>query len=298
MYLLKEQFYHDPLVREFVHWLSDKTQNIEVKLKIKRSNYVRVEIAEKCHGLDEVLSHYCWKSSWLHPFLNQVEYSENWQQTKNSLKNLSLLLKKVVEEENENDILLVCKAILKWGGDRNSKQGATPQLAKLYSTESLGQYLRNVRTQIDANFFDTKNIRSSVIYSGSMWTKIYALFSNTGAPIYDTRVSAAIAGLVSLFLKEKNLARQKVHLLDFSVPHRQERRSHIIFPNLEKTKFSSLSNNSSRWTEDTMKLSWLMDAVLAVNGSLFPKEVGIIAKKHAFEASLFMIGYDIRRVIT
>ena len=84
--------------------------------------------------------------------------------------------------------------------------------------------------------------------------------------------------------------------MDFSVPHRQERRSHVTFVNSEKIFFTTLRNNSSRWTEDTIKLSWLMDAVLANREGLFAQEGGIVSRKHAFEASLFMVGYDVRKV--
>jgi hypothetical protein len=296
MKISREQFFCDPHVEEFVDWLSAKAEHIGVNLNIKKSSYVTDAISKKCLGLEEVLSHYCWKSSWRHPITNQVVVSEDWKETKSSLNHLSKILKLAVDQKDNKKAMLICKEILKWGGDRNPKQGATPQLAKLQSKETLVSYLVNAKNIIDANSLDTKEISTTVIYSGSMWTKIYALLSTTGAPIYDTRVSAAAAALVSLFLKEKRLDLTKNHLVDFSVPHRQERRSHIMFVNSEKMFFTTLQNNSSRWTEDTIKLSWLMDAVLAKSEGLFSQEDSIISRKHAFEASLFMVGYDVRKV--
>lgn len=296
MKISREQFFCDPHVEEFVDWLSAKTECIAVNLDIKKSNYVNDAISKKCSGLEEVLSHYCWKSSWRHPFTGQVVSSKDWKETKFSLNHLSKTLELAVDQKDDKKTMLICKEILKWGGDRNPKQGATPQLTKLQSKKALVNYLVNARNIIDANLFDTEEISSTVIYSGSMWTKIYALLSTKGAPIYDTRVSAAVAALVSLFFKEKKLSSTRNYLVDFSVPHRQERRSHVTFVNSEKIFFTTLRNNSSRWTEDTIKLSWLMDAVLANREGLFAQEGGIVSRKHAFEASLFMVGYDVRKV--
>lgn len=52
-----------------------------------------------------------------------------------------------------------------------------------------------------------------------------------------------------------------------------------------------MAYNTKAWAQAKIRLGWLLDCVLEKNAKLFANEP---SRMHAFEASLFMIGYDVR----
>ena len=71
-----------------------------------------------------------------------------------------------------------------------------------------------------------------------------------------------------------------------------EKRSRFTLPNSEFSSFSFLQNNSAEWTENTLKLSWIIESVISKKTFIIWERKKYENKKHAFEACLFMLGYD------
>ena len=292
MLLEKYNFLKVTEVSDFSEWLSEMSDKLRVELKIKKSRFVENEIETNCVGFQKLLDNYHWKSSWNDPFSSRVYQSKNWIQTRDSLEALSKLLVQSIESGDDVKTFRVCEQILIWGGNRDTRKGATPQLEYLKSKNELLQYLERAKNIFDGDTISTDNINTNVTFSGSMWTKIYALNSVSGAPIYDTRVAAAICTLLAIFRHETKSRTSKGSLLNFSVSTRDKKRSQFTLPNSDVISFSFLQNNSAEWTENTLKLSWIIESVLSKRPVLFGSEKNMKTKKHAFEACLFMLGYD------
>ena len=292
MLLEKNNFLSLPEVSDFSEWLSEVSEKLRVELKIKKSRFVENAIETNCVGFQGILDNYHWKSSWSDPFSSRFYQSKNWIQTRDSLQALSRLLIQSIQSGDDEKTFRVCEQILIWGGNRDVRKGATPQLEYLKSKNGLLQYLERAKNIFDGDTISTDNIAQNVKFSGSMWTKIYALNSVSGAPIYDTRVAAAISTLVALFRHETNSSTTKDSLLNFSVSTRVGKRSCFILHNSSVINFNFLQNNSAEWTENTLKLSWIIESVISRRPLLFGDEKNMRTKKHAFEACLFMLGYD------
>ena len=292
MLLEKHNFLRMPEVSDFSDWLSEMSDKLRVELKIKKSRFVENEIETNCVGFQKILDNYHWKSSWNDPFSGRIYQSKNWTQTRDSLGALSRLLIQSIETGDDVKTFSVCEQILIWGGNRDTRKGATPQLEYLKSKNELLQYLERAKIIFDGDIISTDNIHNDIKFAGSMWTKIYALNSVSGAPIYDTRVAAAICTLSAIFRYETKSWTSKESLLNFSVSTRERKRSRFTLPNNELISFSFLQNNSAEWTENTLKLSWIIESVISKRPLLFGSEKNMKTKKHAFEACLFMLGYD------
>lgn len=99
----------------------------------------------------------------------------------------------------------------------------------------------------------------------------------------------ALVGFLSIFLSKLNLSLHDVsEELSFGLPVGT---NWVRNKNMLDLRYSQrMTKNDLRWNQDAMKLSWIMDAVLA-NSDLFREYEQLVDRKHAFEASFFMIGY-------
>lgn len=123
-------------------------------------------------------------------------------------------------------------------------------------------------------------------------TKIHALFDGSGSPIYDSRVGAATGMLYSLYCQQRTERRKP--LLAF--PSGAARGSQIRNPGaflegLAAPQFSAIEY--AEWARWQVRLGWIVRAVLK-RTDWFAGEGEMPARCHAFEASLFMLGYDLR----
>lgn len=192
----------------------------------------------------------------------------------------------------------VCKAIIEWGGNRNPLVGATPFLLELANQKKLAAYLASTRTDFALDSAKLAGERS-VSMMNSMLTKVHALASDDGLPIYDSRVAAAIAALVELWRRAKGRSAQALPDL-LSFPATQPRRTvrHLYdaaqAPGLLLYGKDHKERTTRRWAEAKIRLGWLMQRILALQPEMFAgAATSDIERMHALEASLFMVGYDV-----
>ena len=191
---------------------------------------------------------------------------------------------------------MACDAILKFGGDRNRRKGAYPFLHGLTSPSG---YLSAAARQLSLATADL-TVLGNVAKMNSMLTKVHALAATDGLPIYDSRVAAAVATLVEIYRSCKSPGWQSVPPL-------------LMFPSLDLARdvttlfrgamsHGSLASRTASttvpWTRAKIRLGWLMEEVLKRQPALIPASAprgsSVSARMHAFEAALFMIGYDAR----
>jgi hypothetical protein len=216
----------------------------------------------------------------------------SFAETREKLKSLS---EAIVRANNDAEALAACESILQWGGDRNSNAGALPFLR---SQASLLDYLRAVRNELSlpTAVIPPGGELQAITAMNSMLTKVHALNSGDGLPIYDSRVAGAIATLVETWRREDGRAEEPLpEALSFpEVGAGGPRRSVLArYPESFKpgTLYYATGNQppertlrtARAWASAKVRLGWLLSDLLEE-----PSPSGI----RSLEACLFMAGYD------
>jgi len=301
----RAQFLADHDVSAFIAWLTGSasghttgpalTNTLIVDLNIKASPKVPQGLSVSVIGLDAVTALYQWKANWQIP-PNPSILSQDWQSTRNSLASLSAALRGPVLALNNGSTLVACDAILRWGGDRSRARGAYPFLHGLADPSG---YICTAAAQLSLATADLA-VLGNISKMNSMLTKVHALDATDGLPIYDSRVAVAIATLVEIYRSCRTPGWTSVPAL-------------LTFPSLDPARaVTSLftgaldhgslaardSGTTVPWTQSKIRLGWIIEDVLTRQPNLFSDDTlgggSLQGRMHAFEAALFMIGYDAR----
>lgn len=280
----------DKDVQSFIDWLSKQLLTLPINLDISSSKFVRGGLKVSITGLTNVIPiHYKWCAT--------GAPSGTWAQTTVRLGRLSKLLRKSVAMGNNDLTLRICCKILKWGGDRNSAKGATPFLKDLGG--GLCKYIQNTGTDFYLSTTSLSAPSSTVKMMNSMLTKIHALYSIDGLPIYDSRVAAAIATLVEMW-RHTTKPHMPLPPILLNFPGTLQTRSvkqkfpKAISPGTFSYDKRLRVTTAQNWADAKIRLGWLMSEVLSKNPSAFISSgPSLAARMRAMEASLFMIGYDV-----
>ena len=298
----REEFLRNKDVSLFVGWLSQCATTLPVNLVIPRSRFVSNAINIRVDGLQDVLNNYRWRAGWAHG--GEEFTSENWETTRSSLGQLSKLLITAIECADENNLLRIVEAVFRWGGIRNINVGAGNFIA---NNENLINYFSNTKVALklananldDVSLFLTNDNAPELM--NAMLTKAHALLSEDGLPIYDSRVAGSISTLVELWMKQEKRHEPTSNLLIFKATDRSVRRrvpAEISINNRLVINRGSPDRGTADWISSKIRLGWIMCAVLGKT-DIFKKSEGGEERRrmHAFEASLFMIGYDTASLI-
>lgn len=285
----REQFLAQPEVESFVAWLVVNLPKLAFKLNFKSSKFVPGGLVVEVHGFEHVIEHYCWKASWEDTNQNVVE-SASWSETQRSLGRLRKWLSSAVKTGDEQQTLQACLQILRWGGVR----GAIPFLHRLAAKGELVRYLQKMAGLMSLNGTSALSDldSSSVERFDAGLTKIHALLDISGSPIYDSRVGAAIAMLYSLFCQHRGGKPNPMLAFPSGAARGSQVRNPGVLSNgLAAPQFSAI--DYAEWARWQVRLGWVIRAVLG-RTEWFADQGVMAARCHAFEASLFMLGYDLR----
>lgn len=287
--MIKSTYLAQSDVGDFIKWFASNVHTIPVCLDIKASRFVPAAIKVDAVGLQAVHSHYCWKSV--------GTGNGNWVSTLPYLATLSNALKSAVTSANDAAALVACRDILIWGGNRSWNTGAWPFLNGLADGTSspVCNYLFAAGAALALRGANTTKLAPPVLRMNAMLSKVHALYAVGGLPIYDSRVAAAISSLVEYWRVTQGISSTALPPeLDFpaTLPTRMVSR---LFPNTSycPSVINYISPNAAgEWASASVRLGWIMEEVLARLPDLFGGTMQ--ERMHAFEASLFMIGYDVR----
>lgn len=285
----REQFLAKPEVESFVDWLVTNLPELTFKLNFKASKFVPGGVVAEVHGFEHVIEHYRWKASWQDNNQSSVE-SASWSETRYSLGLLRKWLSSAVKAGDEQQTLQACLQVLRWGGVR----GAIPFLHRLATKGELVGYLQKMAGLISLDGTNALSDldTSSVERFDAGLTKIHALLDTSGSPIYDSRVGAAIAMLYSLFRQQLGGSRKPMLAFPSGAARgSQIRNPGVLFNGLAAPQFSAI--DYAEWARSQVRLGWIIRAVLE-RTEWFADQGAMPARCHAFEASLFMLGYDLR----
>ncbi|WP_397449961.1 hypothetical protein [Pseudomonas sp. NA-150] len=285
----RNQFLAQPEVESFVVWLVEHLPKLTFSLNFKPSKFVPGGLKRQVQGFEHVIEHYRWKASWQDSNHSSVD-SQTWGETQRSLGQLREWLTSAVRAGDEQQALQACLQVLRWGGVR----GAVVFLRRLAENGRLTAYLQKMalHMSLDGDNDLSDLDANSVERFDAGLTKIHALLDTSGSPIYDSRVGAAIGMLYSRFRQQWTGTRKP--LLAF--PSGAARGTQIRNPGkmlggLAAPQFSAIAY--AEWARWQVRLGWIIRAVLE-RTEWFADQGALPARCHAFEASLFMLGYDLR----
>ncbi len=285
----REQFLAQPEIESFIAWLATNLPRLTFKLRFKSSPLVPGGLTADVQGIEQVLGHYRWKASWQDSHQRPVD-SQTWAETQRSLGQLRQWLTSAVKRGDEQQALQACLQILRWGGVR----GAIAFLHRLAARGELSRYLQKMAglMTLDGDHDLDDLDASSVERFDAGLTKIHALFDSSGSPIYDSRVGAAIGMLYSLFRQQWTGGGKPLLAFPSGAARGNQIRNPGAFLNgLATPQFSSISYEA--WARWQVRLGWIIRALLERTG-WFTEQGALPARCHAFEASLFVLGYDLR----
>jgi hypothetical protein len=292
----REQFLEDSDVSEFVEWLGAFCHNVLVKLEMRSSKRIPGGFSGTIRGLDNVIDAYTWHATWTDSDDKPV-VSSGWDSTAISLGRLASNLNAALSTASERETLRACSDILVWGGERNRKVGARPFLEAKAANNQLVTYLNVTRDAFSLEKGDLTKL-DAVEELNAMLTKIHALASGDGLPIYDSRVAAASAALVEIFRVDTQRKWTQVpkNLLFPTMAAEPRRRVQSLHSSALVSDGALMGYASpgtpSRWASAKIRLGWIVQAVLEKDAALLSHQVH--SRQHAFEATLFILGYDVR----
>ncbi|WP_175190410.1 MULTISPECIES: hypothetical protein [Burkholderia] len=286
-------------VADFVSWLVEHLPTLPVHLRFARSKFVPGGLDVRVDGIEDVLAHYCWRNEWLDPGTGRRVASQDWATTRSSLHRLSVLLRTSVADGDDARAGAAAREVLRWGGVHS----AIPFIRSKVRRRAFCTYLQSLAPLFalaGSQKTDDLHARNVERFDAGM-TKVHALFDVTGSPIYDSRVGAALAMLYELFRRDAESTGIRHELLGF--PSGQARGAQIRDPGAlgfaRAPQFYTNQVPRACWARWQVRTGWILREVLGRTAWFDdePQVDGVspmAARCHAFEAALFMIGYDLR----
>ncbi|WP_250482554.1 hypothetical protein [Caballeronia sp. GACF5] len=286
----------------FCDWLAKRLPELGIHLKFATSKAVPGGLDVKIRGAEEVLQRYYWNAKFTDRHGKTI-VSHDWESTRQSLHELGNWLRASVDARDETAAATAAFAILGWGG----VSSARPFIERKRDEGRFCAYLSGLAPlfsldgEVDTDQLTAENVER---FDSGM-TKIHAIFDRTGSPIYDSRVGAALAMLSAIFRRETESPQQ--HVEDgLLFPSGEARGNQVRNPGelglglAAAPQFYTGATPKHVWARWQVRTGWIIQSVLQRNPQLFASLESLddrdplAARCHAFEASLFMIGYDLR----
>jgi hypothetical protein len=300
----RKQFLAQPAVAAFVTWLTEQMPTLPVRLRFPPSKFVPGGLDTEVLGIEAVLAHYQWRAHWFDPASGTRVESGDWATTRQSLQLLGRWLRESVARKDELAARAAALEVLRWGGVR----GAIPFIELQVQQEAWCAYLNGLAPlfALDGEQNLDALHEGNVGRFDSGLTKIHSLLDATGSPIYDSRVGAALAMLYELFTRDAASGEQGVRHDLLGFPSGQPRGRQIRNPGELGFKPSPQLHTSAvrreAWAQWQLRAGWIIRAVLEQTDLFASEPAGettnhVAMRCHAFEAALFMIGYDLRSLV-
>lgn len=288
----KREYLNDRYVAEFVLWASQHLCDDKFA-----HSYINRRTGQvwSCTSLFDAFKNYDWSIK-LTPFVQSktgVKKGADFSTNAIVLDALSTELKIGISNSNLDRVGNASIEVMTWGGVRPGNVG---WLKNAVAHGTLVNTLQQTRTALNSG--DSQNpvlVMNDLRFNAGM-TKIYSLICDDFI-IYDSRVGAALGWMVKKFCDEAGLSTVPPELSFPWAPAKEDQDAinpKCRNPGLHGLKFPRLRSGPmhAQWN---MKASWLLEEVLnQKNASACGcfSEVGHM-KLRAFEAALFMIGYDL-----
>lgn len=296
---MKKTEYLEPngAVDQFCGWLAKRLPELAFHLKFAASHAVPGGMDVRIKGIEAVLQRYYWNAKFEDQHGATI-ISNDWDSTRRSLHELGRWLRASVEAGDESGAATAAIAILKWGG----VSSARPFIEKKRDERKFCAYLAELAPlfSLDGDVSTSQLTGENIERFDSGMTKVHAIYDTSGSPIYDSRVGAAMAMLWAIFSHETKLPQTPCF------PSGPARGNQLRDPKElglglpSAPQFYTAAVPRHMWARWQLQTGWIIQSVLRRNPQLFASQTALddrdalAARCHAFEASLFMIGYDLR----
>lgn len=278
MKINKKEYIESRNVSPFIDWLQDA-------IKTNRGFDFKPKKSWEKASLSTITQEYSW------PGIGNGSFEEN----NNYIKSLSKKLRTAFESGNEKDAFKTCIEVLEWGGVQNGTHG----IAKLFCEDRLIKTLNESLTELLKNEVSLSSFDHKFRMNAS-FTKIYSLISDIPFIIYDSRVAAGLGVLAKEYwLSHDGNVRSDtfpeelkfVRLEDRSTLNRNasDFPNGVVFPKIK-------SHHKERWhAQWNVYANWITEEAIK-DLSTFSNQSSLLDKSRAFEAALFMIGKETKKV--
>lgn len=241
-------------------------------------------------GVEQALAAYCWpaKTGQLPPdptTQHILEYEESFE----ALSRYRQGIQTAISNGNNNDVIEWARLILKWG------MGARGRAAMefLEAQHDIAAYLHDIDLMSNLDG-DTDNINSQEVRAcNSGLSKIHSLASTSGLVIYDSRVAFALGECINGWAMTTGLNELPNALRFMQAGRKTSDPANRQIPQKPRGHNAGLSHPSEsrdhRWLENQMRASWLFEAALENNPTLWG-DTAMHVKMHNLEAAFFMLG--------
>lgn len=283
----KNEYLKKPEVKAFVDWFQMQlSAGSEQKHTYTKPGGRIVEFS----NLADALAKYDWPFRFVEPDGRQRS-GNSYEENKTALMDLKKNLVAGILEGNEEKVKLWAIAIVGWGGV-SSGNGQW----FIDNASGLINELQRVGKGLSINDDERSKLPKNLRFNAGM-TKIYSLMLDNFI-IYDSRVAAALAWFVVVWLRESNEGKNGVpDLLKFPCMPAKEGRNPEIRklrdPSSGVYKFQRMNSRASLHAQWNLRASWIIEAVInGCEGTPFHQKGDSV---RGLEAALFMWGYDLRQ---
>lgn len=264
----------------FLPWLIERLPSLRIRFHILPSRYVPGGLQTNCKGIESALKHYIWVN--------------DWPTTRAYLDNLSDDLRSAIMSGDDTGTYKAAVAILSWGNVKASAE----RLSNLRDKGRLAEYLYSWQGRLRLESATIPFPGPSPEWMNSGMTKVVALASNDGLPIYDGRIGGALASLEALYSLEKNDYEPRYPVIRGGA----SRAKGAIRTPRKVREFEGFSppegaNDPERWLGAQVRFGWLASELVRAT-MLFESLGSAVRRMHALESALFMVGYDVRAILT
>lgn len=272
----------------FAHWLAHRL--IDLPVRPTGDAEAGEGLRENADGIEQVVALYRWRGA-------------DWPSTRSRLQAMATDLMEAVAGGCDCKAFEACKSIVAWGGSWQPTRGAAKDLQTLHNKGNLTSYLLTTRRAFHLTEGGESKIKQCVSSMGSSLSKVHALNSEDGLPIYDSRVAAAISALAEMYRRQVLRSPTLPAALCFpaapdrptSRPEdRNRRKVHRLFASDAFDPGAIHAKQTFKWCSAIHRLGLLMKATLLHEPGLLASEGDLTKRMRALEAGFFMIGYDLK----
>lgn len=281
--MTREEYLNQPIVNEFINWIvNQEANNVNwlnhsyLVTNRRWFNFINVENGQyTLNSLNDAFNKYYWAGG-------------NFNDNTEILNGFANELSQAIQNNNNDVFIQNCIALFNWGN------------VPLHSLNYMGQnpitYINNAIIRLNVNNFNLDNF-DEIPHINSGYTKLYSLLIDNFI-IYDGRVGAALGLLTRKFLNfqiEQNNHYNNNEFLQLNfawgagrgdIERRNPSWEHYIFPRLAGNHPGALITH----LKNNMRANWIISEI-----SNQLNQNNIEMDNRMLEASLFMIGYDVRQ---
>ena len=226
----------------------------------------------RCSTLHEALEIYWWPDN--RNGLDRRATAQRLQEFRNTFREIAIVDSRAKQERFVDN----AGAVIRWG------RIPPPRMLiewRSMPPDRLQALIEDIRVQLDPHTADTDDLHG-FRYMGSGFSKIYSMLID-GFPTYDSRVACALACLVRIYCKHRNIGHQPDAPRP-RIPPRRKPKS----PRYHRCDHPRINGNRAAYAEANLKAAWLLQEMVRV-----PGKFGLVegfAPVEALQHALFMVG--------